>query len=164
MDERCKRPVITSRQNHGQQPNLPHHGNRRRWIRRGKEFDQFLAYPLSRKGRNTVKVARNRRQGIRVKPQIRVPVPGMKPEITKRTQVILTDPIFRSANKSDPARHEVRQPVERVNHLAIWARIERIHGEIPARGVFLDAIGKGNDRPATIRCDIPPKGRDFIGH
>ena len=68
----------------------------------------------------------------------RVAVPGVDAEEAQDAQVVLGDAPRRVADEAHAAGAEVGQAAERVDHLAVRAGVERVHGEVAAGGVLGD--------------------------
>ena len=87
----------------------------------------------------------------------------MKAEKAQDPQPVLADALRRVPDEPHAPRAQIGQPAERVDHRAVGLGIERIHREIAAPRIGLEALAEGDLRVAAIGLDIGAEGRDLVG-
>ena len=74
----------------------------------------------------------------------------MKPEKPQDPEVIFADPVVGIVDEPNPPRLQVLKTPERIGDLARGIGVERVHGEIAARGVLGYDICAYNDQDRSL--------------
>ena len=85
----------------------------------------------------------------------------MEAEQAQDAQVILVDAHDRIADEAHAAGFEIGDAAEIVEDLAVARRVERIHGEVAPRGVFLPVGGERDHRAAAVGLHVAAQGGDL---
>ena len=136
---------------------VDHHRDDRHRMLRHQQPQQFARDPFARQ-RHQVVGAR----GAGIQPGGIDPVaePRMEAEEAQDAQVILRDAPQRIADEAHPARGQIVQPAEIVEHLARRrVRIERVHREIAPGRIRAPVIAERDHRVPAIGRDVAAQGR-----
>ena len=101
--------------------------------------------------------SRARPQPVRIGASLSVP--GEEAEEAQDAKIVLADAILGSADEPHAAGSEIGEPAERIEHLAGDVAVERVHGEVAARGVLLPVGSEMHDRMAPVGLDVAPERR-----
>ena len=100
-----------------------------------------------------------RREGVGV--ELAFAVPRVEAEQSQDAQIVFANARSRIADKAHAARFQIAEAAEIVEDLTVFARIERVDGEIPARCVFGPFGRKGDGCPASVGRNVTAQRRDL---
>ena len=80
---------------------------------------------------------------------------GMEAEEAQDAKMVLGDALERLADEADAARGDIVEPAEIIEDLAAdRVGIERVDGEVAARGVLLPIVGESDGGAAAVGGDV----------
>ena len=103
------------------------------------------------------------REPVGVEPAGGVAVPGVDAEEAQDAQVVLRDPRRRVAHEPHAAGPEVGEAAERIDHGAVRAAVERVHGEVAPGGVLGEVVGEGDGGAPPVGRHVAAEGGDLEG-
>ena len=118
-----------------------------------EQFQQFVGDALARQGHQVIgaRGAGGERGGV----GLAFAETGVEAEEAQDAEMVLGDALERLADEADAARRDIVEAAEIIENLAAdRVGIERVDGEVAARGILAPIVGEGDRGAAAVGGDV----------